>query len=181
MSPDTDAQKIWFSADYHFGHYKIVDICSRPTTPEEHDEWLLARINSVVGKNDTHYILGDISMKNRKFTEDILHRMHGNKILITGNHDESIKSSPIFKEVTQIKNFNFNSESFPNIHIVLCHYPIASWDRKTHGAMHLYGHCHGRFKNSGLSFDCGVDANNYFPLNLIEVFDKMTKISLDLF
>jgi len=39
---------------------------------------------------------------------------------------------------------------------------------------------HNRFKNSGLSFDIGVDANDYKPLNLEQIFDKFTEISLDL-
>lgn len=156
-------------------------ICERPIAEEEHDEWLLDRFNSVVGKNDTLYILGDVSMANKAKTEPLLHRLHGNKILIVGNHDKSIDTSTIWKEVTQIKNFTFDSESFPNTHIVLCHYPIASWDRKIHGSAMLYGHVHGRFQNTGLSFDVGVDANNYFPLNLVEVMDKLTKISLNLF
>ena len=181
MRPDTDAQHIWFTADIHWLHPKIVSICDRPTTVEEHDEWILERINSVVGKRDQLFILGDISMANRDKTEKLLNRLHGNKTLIIGNHDESIKSSPIFKESVIRKNFNFSSESFPNIHIVLDHFPIASWERKIHGAMHLYGHCHGRFANNGLSFDVGLDANNYFPLNLVEVLDKMTKISINLF
>ena len=29
-----EMQKIWFTADLHFGHPKIVDICNRPTTRE---------------------------------------------------------------------------------------------------------------------------------------------------
>jgi calcineurin-like phosphoesterase family protein len=181
MRPDTDAQHIWFTADLHWNHPKIVSICERPVSEKEHDEWLLDRINSMVAKNDQLYILGDVSLGNRAKTEPLLHKLHGNKSLIIGNHDESIKSSTIFGEKSQIKDFNFDSESYPNIHIVLCHYPIASWNRKIHGAAHLYGHTHGRFQNTGLSFDVGLDANHWFPLNLVEVYDKLTRISLNLF
>lgn len=181
MRQDKETNDIWFTSDTHFIHPKIVSICNRPTTIEEHDEWLLQRINSKIKKNDTLYILGDVSMGNKIDTEKILDRMHGNKILILGNHDNNIATSTRFKEIKQIKNFTFNSPSYPNIHIVLCHYPILSWERKIHGAMHLFGHVHGRTTNNiGLSMDVGVDCNNYYPLSLEEILDKMTKLSLDL-
>lgn len=180
MRTDEDARHIWFTADLHFSHPKIIDIYNRPTTVEEHDKWLLNRLNSKVGKNDILYILGDVSMVSREQTDKILDKINGNKILILGNHDNNIKNSTRFGEITQIKNFNFTSPSYNNIHIVLCHYPIASWNRKVHGAGHLYGHTHGRFKNTGLSFDIGVDCNNYYPLNLEEVINKFAKVSLDL-
>jgi calcineurin-like phosphoesterase family protein len=181
MRNDEDIKKIWFTADLHFLHPKIVQICDRPTTIEEHDEWLLARINSKVNKHDTLYIIGDVSMASKEKTEKILHKVNGNKILILGNHDNNIDKSTLFGEIKQIKNFTFSSPSYPNIHIVLCHYPIASWERKVHGSWHLYGHTHNRFQNSGLSFDVGVDAQDYYPISLEEVMDKMTKLSLNLF
>jgi calcineurin-like phosphoesterase family protein len=181
MRLDEEAQHIWFTADLHLLHPKIVDICNRPTTIEEHDKWIIDRINSKVDKKDHLYILGDVSMADKTKTDKLLDKINGNKSLILGNHDNNIKSSTRFGEITTIKDFNFNSESYPNMHIVLCHYPIASWNRKVFGAAHLFGHCHGRFQNTGLSFDVGLDATNYFPLNLIEVLDRMTKLSIDLF
>lgn len=178
MRKDEEIKNIWFTSDLHFLHPKIVDICSRPISKEDHDEWLLERINSKVSKKDTLYILGDVSMGNKEKTEKILHRMNGNKILILGNHDNNIATSTIFGEIKQIKNFTFSSPSYENVHIVLCHYPIASWERKVHGSFHLYGHTHNRFQNNGLSFDVGVDAQNYYPISLEEVFDKITERSL---
>lgn len=120
-------------------------------------------------------------MGSKTNTEPLLAKIKcKHKFLILGNHDKNLENSTSFVNISQIKNFTFNSPNYPNIHIVLCHYPIASWDRKVHGAFHLYGHTHNRFQNTGLSFDCGVDAQNYYPISLEEVFDKMTKISLDL-
>ena len=183
MRQDTDIRHIWFTADLHFLHPKIVDICNRPISVEEHDEWLLSHINEMVDKKDTLYILGDVSMASKAKTEKILHRMNGEKYLILGNHDKNIRHSTIFKDIWTRRNFNFNSPSYPNIHIVLDHFPLASWERKVYGSFHLHGHTHGRFDNTknGLSFDIGVDNNNYLPLNLGEVMDKFTKIGMDKF
>lgn len=180
MRADEDIRHIWFSADLHLLHPKIVNICDRPTTMEEHDEWLIERINEKVSKRDTFYILGDVSMGDKIKTEKLLDRINGNKILIAGNHDNNILTSTRFGEIKLIKDFTFNSPSFPNIHIVLCHYPMLSWNRKIFGAMHLFGHVHGRLEGVGLSLDAGVDAHNYYPISLEEVLDEFTKMSLKL-
>lgn len=180
---------IYFTSDTHFGHEKIVEICNRPTTIEDHDKWLIDIWNSTINKKDTVYHLGDFALfkgqGSRDKAEKILDKLHGNKILIIGNHDEQIRTSTRWSSVTQIKDFTYNvpdAEGKPtNIHIVLCHYPLASWNRKVFGAMHLYGHCHGRFTNVGLSFDVGIDAIEYKILSIDEVLDRMTKKSIDLF
>jgi len=173
-------KNIFFTADLHFLHPKIVDICNRPTTMEEHDEWLIDIWNSTVNKKQTVYILGDVSMGNKEKTDKILDRLHGKKHLILGNHDKNIHNSTRFETINQVKDFNYSQDGM-NLHIVLFHYPIASWNRKVHGSAHLYGHTHGRYQNCGLSFDIGIDANDYRILSLEEVYDKLTKISLSLF
>ena len=180
MREDSEIKKIWITSDLHFLHPKIINICDRPTTPEEHDDWLIERFNKKVGKKDELWILGDVSMGNKIETEKLLDKMNGRKRLILGNHDSNIKSSTRFETIDLIKDFTFNSPSYPNIHIVMCHYPMLSWNRKVHGAMHCFGHVHNRLEGVGLSFDVGVDTNNWEPYSLEDIFDKMTKISLKL-
>lgn len=192
LSPEliADMQKIWFTADLHAQHPKIVDICNRPITREGHDEWLLKEVyNKYVQKKDEVYIIGDISLGKRKDAEKFIARMNGNKHLILGNHDKNVSHLGNFSEITQIKDFTFSRGNL-NIHIVLCHYPMASWNRKIHGSWHLYGHVHGRFENCGLSWDVGIDnratACGIFgwcrPINLYEVcliMSEKQKIGVD--
>jgi calcineurin-like phosphoesterase family protein len=55
LTPDAikEMQRIWFTADLHAQHPKMVDICNRPTTREEQDEWLLKEVfNKHVQKNE---------------------------------------------------------------------------------------------------------------------------------
>jgi len=185
ITPDVrvEMQKIWFTADLHHSHAKIVDICNRPVSHEDHNEWLLKEVfNKYVQKKDEVYIIGDVSFAKRKDAEKWIAHMNGNKHLILGNHDKNIKNLRNWAEVTQIKDFTFSRGNL-NIHIVLCHYPLASWNRKIYGSMHLYGHVHGRFENTGLSYDVGIDntCNKYGifhwlrPLNLYEVLQIMNE------
>lgn len=180
-----EAQKvmetIWFTADLHHGHPKIVNICNRPTTMEEHEEWLIKEVwNKWIQRKHVVYILGDLSFANRVGTEKFINRLNGEKFMILGNHDKSAAGLPQFTQITQIKDYTFSQFGL-NIHIVLAHYPLASWNRKPHGAWHLYGHVHGRYKLPGLAFDVGIDnseihqfpGGGWRPINLYEVCQIM--------
>jgi len=60
--------------------------------------------------------------------------------------------------------------------IILCHYPIAQWDRKHYGAWHLYGHTHQAGNDVVLtrfSLNVGVDAWDYKPVSLKQVHEHM--------
>jgi len=192
-----EMKHIWFIADLHFDHPKIVKICDRQipliegldiSIPaqkrrinELHNDWLIRDVyNKYIDRKDTVYILGDVSMSSKNDTEKIIDKLHGNKFLILGNHDKNIDHSTRFSQITQMKDFNFSRGAL-NIHIVLCHYALASWNRKIHGSWHLYGHVHGRFANTGLSWDVGIDNKNkmenidnlYKPINLYDVCQLM--------
>jgi calcineurin-like phosphoesterase family protein len=204
ITPEIKAEmeSIWFTADLHFGHPKIVDICNRPVylsdkvlnesgvnqkdvsdptykrlINEAHNEWLVKEvINKYVRKKDTLYILGDVSMRDKIVTDKFLDRLNGDKRLIVGNHDRNIHKSTRFGEITLIKDFNFSRKNPDiNIHIVLCHYPMLSWNRRVYGAWHLFGHVHGRNPGVGRSHDIGLDNkdNLWKPMNLYEVCHLM--------
>ena len=194
-----EMESIWFTADLHSGHPKIVEICNRPVyLPKDqiayldtyvdeklqnteykrllnplHDQWLVKEVfNKWVKKKDIVFILGDLSMAKKIDAEKFIDKLNGNKFLILGNHDKNIHNSTRFSQITQIKDFTFSWKN-PNIniHIVLCHYPLASWNRKPYGSWNLYGHVHGRYKNAGLSLDVGIDNTEigWKPINLYEV------------
>lgn len=174
-------ETIWFTSDYHHAHPKIVDICNRPTTREEHEEWLIREVhNKWVQRKHVVYFLGDLSFANRVNTEKFINRLNGEKFMILGNHDKSSQGLPQFTQITQIKDFTFSQFGL-NLHIVLAHYPLASWNRKPHGSWHLYGHVHGRYKLPGLAFDVGIDnseihqfpGGGWRPINLYEVCQIM--------
>jgi len=197
-----EMESIFFVADLHAQHPKIVDICNRPVYLSDrvlkennvkvkdisdpaykrlintaNDEWLVREvINNTVGKSDRLYILGDVTMANRVASDKFIDRLNGNKSLILGNHDNNIRKSTRFGEITQIKDFTYgNKVNGINIHIVLCHYPMLSWNRRIHGAFHLYGHVHGRNPGVGRSHDVGIDnsVNMWRPLNLYQICELM--------
>jgi len=186
-----EMETIWFSADQHDSHPKIIEICGRPTTLENHRQWIIEDvINKYVSKKHRLYLLGDVSFASKTEAETkFLSKLNGQKTLIVGNHDKNIRKSTYFGEITQRKNFTFSREGL-NIHIVLDHFPIASWERKVYGSWHLHGHTHGRFINTGLSWDAGIDnkrtlntsdgeiiSHIWKPINLFEVCLIMSELA----
>jgi len=195
-----DMETIWFAADLHHGHPKIVNICNRPVSvylegveqnlknktyrealDRAHTEWLVREvINKWVDKKHTLYLLGDVSLAKRVLAEKFIDRLNGNKFLIEGNHDKNIRKSTRFSQIIIRKDFSYSRFGI-NIHIVLDHFPLLSWNRKVYGSWQLYGHVHGRLKNFGHSFDIGIDnpelheitGGYHRPLNLYEIVQIM--------
>lgn len=76
----------FYAADPHFGHRNIGALCARPwTNVEQMDAALVERWNSVVGENDTTWVLGDFSLSPAAL--DKVSLLAGTKILVAGNHD----------------------------------------------------------------------------------------------
>jgi len=165
----------WFTSDLHLGHDNIIRSCNRPFKfAQEHDETIIENFNSVVTDKDIVYFLGDFSMK-WKYVETYFHRLHGRWVWIKGNHDHSFSHKLIKQYPKKIEGFyDIRDIKVDNTSIVLCHYPMVSWNRSCHGSYQFYGHCHGTYDDSNkLSLDVGVDVWGFKPVHLEELKSKM--------
>lgn len=154
--------KTWFSSDIHAYHKNIVCFTNRgqETTQENHEVWLKTLWNSTVEKNDTVYVLGDISFGKFKETIDFLKDLQGNIIVIKGNHDNSSTLNKL-KGLYYIRDWHDYKEiKIKDISTCLFHFPITAWHKQGYGSWHLHGHCHGSFQGEGKSLDVGLD-NSY--------------------
>jgi len=149
----------FFTADLHFNHLlmlryrEFLDL-------EEMDSRLIDNYNSVVGRRDRVYILGDFAWKNPK---SYLARLNGRKILIVGNHDNySGDVLSQFSGVYELKYMKFDGRR-----LFLAHRPHLTWDGSNSGSWHFHGHSHGRIAESPevLRSDVGVDVWDYFPVS----------------
>lgn len=87
---------VWFTADLHLGHARIVELSHRPfSSIEEHDESLAKNWKSRVGPEDIIWVLGDIAIESKwRHALDIIGDLPGRKRLITGNHDQAWVGKP---------------------------------------------------------------------------------------
>ena len=153
---------IWFTADQHFGHHRIIDYCNRPfKNVHEMDLKIIEKFNSVVGVKDTTYHLGDFSLKH---SEHYLKQLNGNHCLIKGNHDHKNTSSFSWaKNVYQLKAYG---KMF-----WLSHYAHRVWPQSHYGSIHLYGHSHNTIDDFENSMDIGVDTNNFKPYSIDQIIN----------
>jgi calcineurin-like phosphoesterase family protein len=161
---------IWFTADTHFNHDNILRYCNRPfDTVEEMDEKIISNWNSIVSEDDTIYHLGDFCFGN---TNKYLSRLRGNIIRLKGSHDKDIQQPyMIVIEPEGLKDEYGNQRT-----IVLCHYALRVWEKSHYASYHLFGHSHGKLPPMGLSFDVGIDSNNFFPYSLADIETKMSAL-----
>ena len=159
-------KKTWFVADTHFGHANIIRHSARPfENVREMDGAMVANWNAVVQHEDDVWHLGDFAFRGVKSQSDYLVRLSGRKHLIWGNHDAAIAreapgwtSSQAMAEIT-----------VEGVRLVLLHYAMRVWPRSHYGAIHLYGHSHGKLPGDRQSLDVGVDCWDYRPISLTDI------------
>ena len=167
---------VFFTADLHFYHEKIIRMIGRPfRAGPEMDLALIENWNSRVGPEDDVYILGDVTMKGAALAMETLSALRGRKHLIRGNHDRFI-DSPHFDRSLLASIQHYLEIEWCNTRFVLLHYPMVEWNASRRGSIHLHGHQHNHRdynlanRRAGLlRYDVGVDANDMAPVSAEEI------------
>lgn len=159
----------FFTADTHFGHAGVLTMSKRPFAAGEirlHDAMLVEAWNARVGPDDDVWHLGDFAYGlNRSRLREVFDRLNGNKRLVKGNHDYRDTLSLPWAEPPQ----DLVETTLEGVRVVLCHFPMRAWRGSFRGALHLYGHMHGRYPADAQSLDVGVDCWPYAPVGMAEI------------
>jgi calcineurin-like phosphoesterase family protein len=184
---------VWFTADTHFGHVRIIDLCDRPfKTVEEMNETLVANWNERVAPEDQVFILGDLALGKLDDSLGYVAQLHGDKFLIPGNHDRvwagyPNKGKPVRPEDTaryeaagltilsHMDTYDYLGQPW-----VLCHFPDEG-DSHDEDRYHtwrpilapdevlVHGHVHNQWLTNGPRINVGVDVWDYRPVHEDEV------------
>lgn len=167
---------IYFTADLHFYHDKIIAHTNRPFhDSEEMNRALVKNWNRLIAPQDEVYILEDLTMKGPALAMEILSQLKGRKYLIRGNHDAFVAhkefDSSVFEWVKDYHELSYQNQRF-----ILFHYPIAEWNGFFRDTIQLHGHQHNHadynYNNleKGIKrFDVGVDANYMKPVSIEDI------------
>lgn len=170
---------IFLISDTHFSHAGVCTFTEadgvtkiRPwTDPEEMDEELVKRWNSVVRPQDKVYHLGDVVIKEKAL--NIMYRLNGDKVLIRGNHD-------IFKD----KVYNKHFRSLRGCHVldgmIMTHIPIHS-DSMGRFKANIHGHLHTNQvmldgKPDPRYFSVCVERIDYTPISLEDIKKRIASV-----
>ena len=187
-------QRLWFTSDTHYNHANICSATTQWKDPvtcrdfkslEHMNATLVGNINEKVGQDDILFHLGDWSFGGFEQIERFRNQIVCKNIhIITGNHDHHIENnrdgvqslfSSVNKYLELIVKWPVGGETY-EAKFVLMHFPIASWNNMSRGAIHLHGHVHfvpNQRIGLGKMMDVGVDGNNLYPNEMGEVLSIM--------
>lgn len=183
----------FFTADLHFGHVRIIELCNRPfDSVEEMNETLVDNWNDKVTDEDIVWILGDLALGKLDDSLAYVAMLKGDKRLIPGNHDRvwggySKKNGVVKPEDTaryEAAGLKIYGRGEPFVHEngwTLCHFPdigdshdgdrFTSWrpapPRKPGVIVH--GHVHEKWLTNGPRINVGVDVWDFEPVSEDEV------------
>ena len=176
--------KVFFTADTHFGNRSIIHYSSRPfESAEQMDEELIRRWNETVPEDGIVFHLGDFAHGPASRWSEILERLNGSIHLVAGNHDlyaAKKKGLENFSSVREQRIIEVGGQK-----IYLNHYPYLCYGGAYDGIWQLFGHVHsGPLSRSGLDhprlrmlypgqYDVGVDNNDFRPVSFSEVKGKI--------
>ena len=190
MNFNFNAEHTFFTSDTHFNHANIIKFCNRPFKDvEQMNEVMIANWNSVIGKDDTVFHLGDFCLGGAAEWAKILERLNGKIYLIMGNHDlKNIRQGFIsrFEHVAMQMHIEVGKQR-----IYLCHYPFLCFEGSYKDVWQLFGHVHTRKNNTGndaerlqflypTQYDVGVDNNGFAPVSfglVKRIIDKQVEQS----
>ena len=164
------AKDIWVISDTHWQHYNMIHkFKTRPfDTIQEHDEKLIDNWNRTVKPGDKVYHLGDVTFGDKeRYIRSIHNRLHGNKRLIVGNHDDVKFLAPYFEKVMLWRMFR-------DWGLLLTHVPVhpstlgeGRFDGK--GITNVHGHIHQNPSPPGPYKCVCVEQINYTPIHIEEL------------
>ncbi len=173
---------IFFTADTHLGHHRIIQYCNRPfqssadaiTNVEKMNDTILQRFNEVLKPGDILYHLGDVAWSNYSWSRFFDNLNCKQVHLVWGNHDKHMRGKELPKSI--VHNCDLKSITIDKTNVLLCHYAMRTWPKKGKGGIQLYGHSHGMLPGEGRQIDVGVDTNRFYPYAWEEIRDRMLKI-----
>ena len=135
-------------------------------------------MSSYVRDDDDVYIVGDFALSD-EIAVRMLGRLRGRKHLILGNHDAILShATQMMMDTAVIKKITDGERS-----VVLCHYPLLSFENSIYGGYQVFGHIHNNENDVAArlqhylpnSLHAGADVVGFAPQTLDELIKRKEK------
>lgn len=164
----------WFISDTHFFHTNILKFtdgngkCIRPfNSLNEMHEYMIKQWNSVVGKNDYVYHLGDVTFQYHKGFNELMSQLNGAKRLVVGNHDKIWNPNLMrwFEKADLWKGFK-------DFDFTASHIPLRLESLRD-GNYNVHGHTHTNVLEDPHYINVCVEQVDYKPIHIEEIASKI--------
>lgn len=168
--------KYWFTSDTHFGSERTLQLSRRPfKNVQEMNNTLINKWNSVVGKDDIVYHLGDFG------DYKTVKELNGKVILIEGNYElkdkelifnnendsfEKYLTDLVFKEFIPYLGFSHRAYIDDKL-VFMAHEPsklFKTFDKEND--IQIFGHIHEKQMIKRFGMNVGVDCHNFTPIDI---------------
>jgi len=161
--------KLWFMSDIHYNHANVIKFNNRPfNNVWEMNNYIETELTTKVQPNDILFDLGDLFWRTSETKMKAIIEQAGPKewYKILGNHDKHdvYRKSYIGSLFTLLSDILEISVNYcgKTYNLVLCHYPMISWNGKSRGTFGVFGHTHGNIdwlnkESPDLRVDIGFD------------------------
>ena len=168
----------WYTADLHLGHTRIIEFCNRPFADiDEMNARIIQNFQSSVDFDDDLWVLGDFafgqSTSLEKF-ENWFHQIPGRKHLVIGNHDDEAVIALPWESISDLKEIKDGDQP-----VVLCHYPMITWNGARKRAVQLFGHVHDQWQGSRNSVNVGVDQWDFGPVQIGDILRRARSLPVN--
>jgi len=176
---------IFASADWHWGHKKMLEYESRP---QGYEELLMERHRAVLSDNSEWYCLGDLALcraDERKKCAEAVKSLQGRKHFVRGNHDG-------FSRRWLVEDCGFDTvQRYVQIeNVFLSHFPLVHLDDRYPAGVqemqkmfaisgadwNIHGHTHSKPSPDPRCICVSVEQTNYGPANLWDLIKERSKV-----
>lgn len=147
--------KVFFISDLHFGHQSMA-VKRGFSSFLDHDAHIIKCWNSVVGKGDTVWVLGDISME-KAGSYQLLSILKGYKKVVLGNHDKPQHVWELLKYVNSVCG------AIKYKDYILTHIPIHPCEVDRFKG-NIHGHVHENSIDDKRYINVSCEVVNYTPI-----------------
>jgi calcineurin-like phosphoesterase family protein len=162
----------YITSDTWFGRPQILQIANRAFNDiEEMNSTLIKNWNKKVKNTDVVFHLGNFAW-DPITARKVLGKLNGTIFFIRGGADKALE-----EVIDDFPKASFLSESIielTDFDLVFCHYPLAIWNGKDSGTIHMHGHTVFSHKtNLKLEnrFNVCTDFWGYTPVNYLTLKD----------
>lgn len=162
----------YITSDTWFGRPQILQIANRAFNDiEEMNSTLIKNWNKKVKKTDVVFHLGNFAW-DPTTARKVLKKLNGKIYFLRGNQDAALEE--VIDDFPNAEFVNQTIKELADFDLVLCHYPLAVWNGKDSGTIHIHGHTVFSHKTNltiESRFNICTDFWGYSPINYLTLKD----------